>query len=517
MKGISKRFAALMTALLLLVSAGAALAEAPKMDMPTPYKVMEAGGAIGFEGTLRLNADSLKGLLMMAVGASDEAASTMVDAAFGAVNKLSFSSLSSKDTVSGVLGTAMGELITFQVAMDEASMENIITTNLLPGIALKMDPKMFNAAAGMQTKMSPEELERMVVPYGEALLSFFSSKLAPKPEAAEELYDIAGVGQFHYKAEYQLTTKDLAELVEKLFEIFKKDQKLQSFFQNAAASSGKAEMKKAFDLEEAEKNIAELKKTEEKPVINGTVYTSKDNDSMYFVMDSPESQEEKIRVTVLAGSNMGSGADVKVKVLVKTPEYAASTQSASPAPAIDWMALEEEILAGKNMSDTLVAVDVNVKPGETEMLSTFKVQLMASEFNATLDGEGSSRMDRLESRSELRLGMNGAQMITLTGKMFETDQKPAAPQAEGLKVVTLKADDEGEMSVSDEAAVKKSLEEALPVLMENLKKALPEEGPALVSFITQSLVPQQPPMVEEETEEMDESKDMAEPAETAKP
>lgn len=524
MKGLSKRLIALLTVLMLLAGTGAALAELPKADMPAPYKVLEAGGAIGFEGTLNLDADSLKGLLMMVMGTSpsDEETATVVDALFGAVNKLRFTSLSDKNTVSGVLGTQAGELITFQVAADEATMENTITTNLLPGLALQMDPQMLKAAMGQQQMdITPEKLMEMLTPYSEVMISFFNSKLGPKPEAAATPYEIAGIGQFHYQVEYRLTNMDVAELVEKLFEVFKNDQKLQSIIQKAASQSGQADVQEALDLKQMEEEVAKLKQAEEKLLLTGTVYATDDNNTVYFVLDTPETQAEKAHVTVLVNNDMAAGADVKVKVLVKNPEppSAQATEGAEPAPAAvapDWLALEADILAGSNMQDVLVTVETNFKPGEKETTSAFKANLVASGFAITLDGEGSNQMDKLLSQTVIRLGMGGPKpMLTLSGKVFETEEKPVAPASEGLNIVTLKADETGELAISDEAAVMSSLEKALPLLMENLNKALPEEGPALVMMIAQMLSPQEDVVVEEAVEE--EAASPEEPVEAEEP
>ncbi len=526
MREMSKRLIAFMTVLMLLIGAGAALAETPKVDVPVPYKVLEAGGAIGFEGSLNLDAASLKGLLMMTLGTSpaDESASAVVDALFGAVNKLRFTSVYDKTTVSGVLGTDAGELITFQVAANEASMANSITTNLLPGIALQMDPQMLKAAMGQQrADVTPEKVMEMLAPYSEVLISFFNSKLGPKPEAGASPYDIAGIGQFHHMTEYRLTSKDVAELVEKLFEVFEKDQKLQSLVQKAANESGQENVKAAFDLKQMEEEVAKLKQAEEVLLLTGTAYGTQDNNTVYFVMDTPDTEKEKAHITVLVNNDEATGADVKVKVLVKNPEPATypapeATEPAPVAAAPDWLALEADILGGQNMRDVLVTVETNVKPGEKEMTSTFKANLVATGMNITLDGEGSSQMEKLFSQTVLRLGMGGPNpMLTLTGKIFETAEKPVAPALDGLQVVTLKTGDNGEMVLSDEAAVMNSLQKGLPLLMENLNKALPQEGPALVMLITQILSPQEDGMVEEETVVVEATEDTQEPVQTEEP
>jgi hypothetical protein len=108
-------------------------------------------------------------------------------------------------------------------------------------------------------------------------------------------------------------------------------------------------------------------------------------------------------------------------------------------------------------------------------------------------------------------------MLTLTGKIFETAEKPVAPALDGLQVVTLKTGDNGEMVLSDEAAVMNSLQKGLPLLMENLNKALPQEGPALVMLITQILSPQEDGMVEEETVVVEATEDTQEPVQTEEP
>ncbi len=500
MTGLSNRVIALMTALMLLLVSGAALAEAPK-EIPTPMKVLEAGGAASFEGSIRVDSASLKSLLMLfSGGAPDEAETSVMDNVLSALNKLNFRLVNTKNAASGVLGTEAGELINFQAAVkDEASAENVITTNLLPGVALSMDPSVMKKLLDQQVQMDPAQMEEMLMPYAEAFMSFFAGKIGPKQGESQETYDIEGVGQFQLKEEFSLTGKDIAELMEKLLEMYKKDQKLQEFVKKSSAAGQMTGAQDPMDPKEVEEEIAEMKKSGDEPVINGTVYASGDGNKLYAVLtDGQEKNDTRVRVTVLADHDAMGKDVVKVKVLTKSNETDDDEEGADkPAEPIDWANVEADIMAGKSMSDVLVQVDFETADGEAALTSALKISAMVMGMNVRVELDGSSQKDKLNSDAMVRIYMNagadGMPLVSLSGKITESADMPMQPSAEERKVVTLKMDEKGDMAVSDKTTLKESLKKGLPVLMENLNKALPEEGPALVMLLNQALGLQDPP------------------------
>ncbi len=161
MKKITKRLAALVTALVLLLGLGATVAaEAPAtMANPAALKLLNAGGAIGFEASMNLNVDALKGILGMVMGATDEQSMNSITTVISALNKLKLKGVYTLDAASAVVGTDKGELLNFQTLVNKDSKESAVTTNLLPGISLSLDPAMVAAILAQQNMANAEELK----------------------------------------------------------------------------------------------------------------------------------------------------------------------------------------------------------------------------------------------------------------------------------------------------------------------------------------------------------------------
>ncbi|MGI6688884.1 MAG: hypothetical protein ACOX6Y_11185 [Christensenellales bacterium] len=496
MRTILKRITALLAALMMLTSAGLALAaEAPQV--PAALKVIESGGAVGYEASAYFDGEALKGLMALAMGGApaDEATGTMIATAIAALNKLSMKGVYTRNNASGVLGTDLGEVITFQISANEETMDNTVTTNLLPDVALQMDPAMMKTYMGQQNKITPEKMQEKVGPYLGVLASFLAEQAGPKPEKAATPYDIAGVGKFDYMSAFEITRHEVAGLLEKLFGLFKEDKQLQGMMQQSPSVKGQSLEE---GLQEFEAGIASMKEAPDAVLFTGSVYQNEAGDSSYFVMDTPEAGATKVRFTVLTAGQEGAKVKVIVKNAAPQMEPAAEGSAEAPAAPVDWDALESEILSGKNFQDVLVLVDVSVKPGETGVTSLTKVSAFVMGMNIVIEADTTSRLDKLEENGNLKIYLNSpTPLVTVAMKLFETTDKPVAPAAEGLPLITLKADEAGELSPSDPEKLMLSLQSGLPILMENLNKALPEEGPALVAMIGNALNPPQPEVAEE--------------------
>jgi len=503
MESISRRFVALMAALMLFVSVGGALAEAPvSLGLPNAEAVLEAGGTIGFEASARFDETTLKGLLgmFMAGAAGDEAGQTMVDAILGALNKMFVRGAYAREAFAGSLGTEEGELISLQAAYDEATMENTLITNLLPDLAISLDPGMIKTVMGKMPQMSQAQAQAMLAPYGAAMMGFIQVQIGPQPQIASEPYDIDGVGLFHFKADFDITTREAAGLMEQLYNIFKNDRNIQALINQAAAAGGEdpTEM-----LGEMESGIARMKAAEDKVFLMGSVYMNEAGNTSYVVVDTPGDGDGRAHITVLV-----KGAAVHVKVLVKGEEMPAVTAGETPAPTadIDWAKLEADILSGANYADTLVTVETDAQAQANVLGSTVRVNMMLGGMNIVVEAEGTSRIDKLETQSEMRFYMGGQNpLVTFTARMYEQDEHPRLPQLEGRTLVTVMANDEGEMIPSDRIAMQRGMEKMPGILMAGLSKVLPVEGPALVTLITNYLTIQESettipePMVVEET------------------
>ena len=509
MNGMIKRLTALMAALMLFLSASAALAEG---TVPTAESVLNAGGAVAFEAQAQFDGASLKGIMGLALGggAQDEATNTLIDAAISALNRLHVRGVYAKDGFSGYLGTQEGELINLQAVLyDEETMDNALTTNLLPGIALVVDPAMVKSAIGQMPQMSQAQAEAMLAPYGEAVLAFIQAQLNPQP--LPEPLDIPDAGQFAFKADFELTTREVAELMEKLYNIFKNDKNLQAMIQQAGSASGEDPMEA---LKEMEEGIAEMKAAEDKVILSGVAYLNEAGDTTYVEALTPQDEETRARLTLLIkGADLSAGATVNMKLIVKGVDpYAAFTseEPATPEPAaeIDWDAVEADILSFSNFADTLITLDTSLASEGNRISTATRFGLIASGMSIAVENESQSRLDRLETQTETRFFLGGQNpLVTITAKVNQTDERPQLPQLEGLKVVTLKASEEGELVPNDVIALEESLANLPGQLMANIATALPEEGPALLTLITGYFTTLEPeiqgpeePLVIEETE-----------------
>mgnify|MGYP000847776463 FL=1 len=510
MNGMIKRLTALMAALMLFLSASAALAEG---TVPTAESVLNAGGAVAFEAQAQFDGASLKGIMGLALGggAQDEATNTLIDAAISALNRLHVRGVYAKDGLSGYLGTQEGELINLQAVLyDEETMDNALTTNLLPGIALVVDPAMVKSAMGQMPQMSQAQAEAMLAPYGEAVLAFIQAQLNPQP--LPEPLDIPDAGQFAFKADFELTTREVAELMEKLYNIFKNDKNLQAMIQQAGSASGEDPMEA---LKEMEEGIAEMKAAEDKVILSGVAYLNEAGDTTYVEALTPQEEEERARLTLLIkGGNLSEGTTVSMKLIAKGEDpYAAFTSEelTTPEPVleeIDWDAVEADILSFSNFTDTLITLDISFTPEGDRISTATKLGLIAGGMNITVENESQSLIDRLETQTETRFFLGDQNpLITITVKAYQTDEHPQLPQLEGLKVVTLKTNEEGELVPNDVIALEQSMANLPGQLMANIAAALPEEGPALLTLISGYLTAQEPeiqgpeePLVIEETE-----------------
>ena len=500
MKKITKRLAALVTALVLLLGLGATVAaEAPAtMANPAALKLLNAGGAIGFEASMNLNVDALKGILGMVMGATDEQSMTSITTVISALNKLKLKGVYTLDAASAVVGTDKGELLNFQTLVNKDSKESAVTTNLLPGISLSLDPAMVAAILAQQNMANAEELKEALIPYSEILLGFVNEQMGPKPEKSAEPIDIPGVGQFHYKAAFDITSHEVLGLVEKLMTTFKADKKLQGLLmQNAQGEPG--EMQNA--IEQMEKDLAEQKLSKDEVGFVGTAYMNEPGDAYYFVVNTAEGIKSPAHFTLLLSGANAKFDSVKFKLLTKTP---AEEETASEE-AIDWAKVEEEITTGKNFQNVMVQVDSSMKPQGDLLASTFNLNIMVGGMNIKLEVEGDNKLDKVDANTKMSVYFNGPQpLLSVSAKMFETQEKPVAPVTEGNTVITLKQDSaQGELPEKDEKALMESLQKGVQVVMENLNKALPEEGPTLLAFFMGAAGLEQGPETVETVEELE--------------
>ena len=164
MKKTGMRISALLTALMMLLSIVPALAEAPAAhEAPIAFQNLLEGKTIETDVSIALN-PMVGNLLSDFSGAeSDEASMAMFNTVINAINKLKANFVANEGAVSGFVGTDLGNLLDFQVDFNPQTNANHITSSILPGLALIVDPEMMKqiTQTGAQ-QISPEEVQQLV-------------------------------------------------------------------------------------------------------------------------------------------------------------------------------------------------------------------------------------------------------------------------------------------------------------------------------------------------------------------
>lgn len=508
MKKMKLRLAAILTALVMALGLMPALAEQPAAPSPmaalmqTIEQLYASGKSMQTEYTITVN-PALGNMLMGVTGQQpDEANMALLTTVINAVNKLKAVVMTGKEQVSGTVGTDQASLFDFQVALNEETKANHITTSLLPGIALSIDPEMLSKMSPA-SKMTPEQMQQLMAPYL-AAFSAYTAKVAQAAAKEEGTYEIAGYGTYTTRYQLAVTTHMAASLLEDVAALYKSDENLQRFFEEAMKANqamdlpteGEVPQDPAQAMLDAAKDI---KAKEDKVILNATVYEDGAGKS-YAELVTPEGNEQAFRIDLLMtgapvpGQAHAGPVDISAKILMKTNQPAATGET---IPATDWVALESDIKSGTNYTDALVNLTFKTTPELPQINSAFSLNLLTSGMNIGLAGNSASNLGTLEESGQFHLSfMTPDPMLTVNFTSKPVDAQPAAPLLDGASTVVLS---EGELPEETNKLLENSLQQALPALLERLKAALPEEAPALLALLEADT--SQGPMVEPEVVE----------------
>jgi len=491
MRKTRMRAVALFASLLLVLGMIPAVAET-QTQVPGLEALLANSGNQRVEVKVQINPQAAAILSMMTGEMPEEGATSVISTVISAINKLKVSVLAGKSGVSAVIGTDAASLMDFQASADPETFETHITSSMLPGLALSVDPAMIKKVMGQmsQGQSDPNEALKIFQLHAEALGGILKEAAAAF-KAEEGSFVIEGYGTFTKRTQVTLTTSFLAGVLEKLAALYKKGEvPHKEYMEKLTASVGQVAGDKlpegSFDLGMLlDAAAAKAKAEPDKTILTGWVYEGEK--ALYIDAATPEDISQPAKIDVLF-TGEGGNTTLSVKLIGKASTFTAGETEKSAA--LDWAAIEKDILSGQNFMDTMMKLNVKTTSELPSMTTQVTLDLNMGGMNIGLKLNGSSRLDTMESNFSVSLSMNSPEpLLTFSVSSKKTDEQPAAPQLEGTTAMVIK---ETGLSEEDKAMLQASLQKAIPALLEKLTAAMPEEGPVLMQMLQTMLVPQQP-------------------------
>ena len=479
------RILAVLMALMLGLGTIPALAEAPAA-VPGLSSLLANIGTMQYEAQVQLNPSAVAMVMSITGQTSDEATMSLVNTLVSALNKLKFNVLAGQGGMSVIIGTDKAALMDLQAAMNPETFEAQITTSMLPGIALSVDPAMMQKVMGQASslQLDPEKTMQIVKLHLDTILGLVKA-IAEGFTPEEGSFAIEGYGTFTKRTQVTVTTHMLADLLQQLADLYNgapvhKEVMAKILSASNALPEGAAAAGEIPDLGKQLDEAARKGKAEpDMAVLTGWVYEG-ENATYIDAMTPPESGSQ-MKLDLLFENK---GNQIRIKVIGKGFSYTAEeTEPAAP----DWAAIEKDILGGQNYTDTLVNVFISNTAELPQMSTAVTADIIATGMNLGLKVNAANRLDTLEGKFDISLSLLSPQpMLTFSVTSKPTDALPAAPVLEGAAPIILKENGMGE---EENALLMASLQKALPELFEKLPMALPEEGPALLQMIQQMMAP----------------------------
>ncbi len=491
MKKLTYRLAAFLVALLML-SAAAAAAEpaAPLLPGSRTQQIMESGRSLKVRTSLKLDGEMLSSLMMMmGGGAQDEGTKTVIDTLLAAVNKIKTTAVMAKGAHSLSVATDAGELMNMQAAMDPVSFENRVTTSLLPGIGLSVDPDM----------ISEMDLEAVFTPYLEAVAAFIDDKVAAGLTIEQGSFELPDAGAFASKTSFDLHSTLIVDFLSTMFELFKSDEQAQGFLTQMMGlvvqmqeQAGGAQAQPVPSVQELlagmEQGLNAMKAEEDVLLLHVDVYGDSPTGATCVEVKTPKGTPEGTFVQVLTQPSE-KGGQLRISFLTDRFQTFEGTEPVLP----DWYAIKGKVLSGENFSATLINLSVSREADEALNNRNTKMGLevygggaynagLAADVNYSMAGE-------LRGGGSVTLSLfSPAPMLTFSYELQETDELPVPP-AETAESLVLNQE-------TAEASMPRLLEAlagpGLKGLLENMKTAMPEEA-AMITLLVQSMMPQPSP------------------------
>ena len=467
MTQLHKQITALMAALVLMLSLGLpALAQTAALPGLIP-EVSGRGNLLQTEVEVLINPDTLIQLLeehILTPGEQNAEGLQAIRDIVAGINKLRATLIQGDRQHHIRLESEDKQILTFDVALDEATQLASITSSLLPGVRLSLPQEMLLAAVKVQEENDPFTMsDDQMAPYAEAIGQFLAKLPEQGAETADEgSYFIVGYGKFTKRETIDLDSETALGLAASLLEVFKQDEHGQKMLDLSLSAqreknpdAAQAPGSSAELIAELEKAIAESQAQENRVIASHFTYTSADGLAMYSHTQFIDQDESKPDV-VIHYYNEGNA-----KETIKHTRFSISLDHPEGSPEYE-TSLSFSSLSAKDEAkneeyqETMATLDSSM--GQFKLTATNQLAL-TGEYGA----KGTVSLSAFGSRP----------LLTLRYQSKEVAEAPAQPVAENL--VTIDVGD----SVSDE--------EGNLIAQTLVEKGLPELFTALPEEITQLL------------------------------
>lgn len=530
MKPMKLRLVAILTAMVMTLGILPVLAEEPATSQPPTMEelmlaLFESGKSIQTDFAIKVSPKLGEVIYFLTKQMPSEEDAAILATLVNAVNKLK-TTIINNTNISGVVGTDQGDLFNFQAAINEQTLENNITSNLLPGLALSVDP-------AMMSKMSTagQTPDQAFAPYINAFMEYINTIEAAK-EKEEGTYEIPGVGTFNSRSQREVTMHMAVNFLEKLMEIYNNDPAMKKLVEEAASANQDLnptdESTTPEDMAQELTDTLELIKSQEDQVVLSAITYEDGSGKSYTEMTTPEGEMKNYRIELLinvpnAQNGQYSSVEISAKILTKTnlPTFedmfdiedeadqpAAEDETSQPAAeeevvtAIDWQAQENDIKSGFNFIDSLINLSFSLKREAPQVNSNFGMNWLTGGITIGISYNDSSNMGAMTSEGSLSLAlMSSEPLLTISYTASPVDTQPIAPVTEGAQQVIISEDQTPEEA---DAMMEQLMSVLMPALQERLIAALPEEGPTILTLIEDAQGQAEEEMLEPEAESVEE-------------
>jgi len=530
MKPMKLRLVAILTAMVMMLGILPVLAEELATPQPPTMEelmlaLFESGKSIQTDFAIKVSPKLGEVIYFLTKQMPSEEDAAILATLVNAVNKLK-TTIINNTNISGVVGTDQGDLFNFQAAINEQTLENNITSNLLPGLALSVDP-------AMMSKMSTagQTPDQAFAPYINAFMEYINTIEAAK-EKEEGTYEIPGVGTFNSRSQREVTMHMAVNFLEKLMEIYNNDPAMKKLVEEAASANQDLnptdESTTPEDMAQELTDTLELIKSQEDQVVLSAITYEDGSGKSYTEMTTPEGEMKNYRIELLinvpnAQNGQYSSVEISAKILTKTnlPTFedmfdiedeadqpAAEDETSQPATeeevvtAIDWQAQENDIKSGFNYIDSLINLSFSLKREAPQVNSNFGMNWLTGGITIGISYNDSSNMGAMTSEGSLSLAlMSSEPLLTISYTASPVDAQPIAPVTEGAQQVIISEDQTPEEA---DAMMEQLMSVLMPALQERLIAALPEEGPTILTLIEDAQGQAEEEMLEPEAEFVEE-------------
>lgn len=503
MKNKIKRLAAMMIAVMMMLTVMSATAQAPQHHMRKD--VLAGGKNIATEMQIGLDQATLMSLLTMFGQADvqgDAGQQVVFDTLFGALNKLKMKSIQSPTAAYITIGTDKGVLMDIYADTDIASGDAFMTTSVMPNIKFTLPKDMLGSYGNVAQTHTMEMISQWFAPYSALFEQFSNTQQTEKATVETGTFDMADWGSFDQKSSIDVDTYLLAALLEEFLPLLKEDKVLPDHLalvkeSDLAQTNDITNNVKSYQdyIAELEAGLAKMKSEPNEMKAKLELFSDSKTENKYWQAELID-KAVPFALVSFGTQSVPQGNDIHLSILMNQAE-----PTAEVVQAVDWAALRGDIQAGANTQGLLLDLTATQQKLEAEnkALMNVKVNAFAAGINLGFMIDGSSTLSgAYESASSFALNVfSPLPLITMTTKSSQTDEALPVKSFEGFEEVQLSQT----MSEKDTQMLTDKLMASYPDLLEKLKVVLPEEAAMLTLILAGALneqapqTPQTPPTV----------------------